>query len=133
MAAITGFDGFVDSDTDSSDADTNVIVMKGRPKVAIDKERLQYLRSLKFTWEEIGKLMGASSKTVQRRAKEWNIKTFSVISNDELDHIISELVSQFPHYGEVMIRGHLHSQKVSIVDQIILSIIIIINCLELIS
>ncbi|XP_019860862.1 PREDICTED: uncharacterized protein LOC109589179 [Amphimedon queenslandica] len=87
---------------------------KGRPKVHIDRERMEHLRSLKFTWEDIGNLLGVSSKTIQRRSKEWGMKSFTEISDADLDALISEVLQQFPHYGEAMIRGHLHSQKVLI-------------------
>lgn len=55
-------------------ADSSRAVAIGRPKCDIDRERLQQLRSLKFKWKEIAALIGTSSKTVQRRAKEWNIQ-----------------------------------------------------------
>ncbi|XP_019855224.1 PREDICTED: uncharacterized protein LOC109584086 [Amphimedon queenslandica] len=87
---------------------------KGRPKVHIDRERVEHLRSLKFMWEDIGNLLGVSSKTIQRRSKEWEKKSFTEISDADLDALISEVLQQFPHYGEAMIRGHLHSQKVLI-------------------
>ena len=42
---------------------------KGRPKAKVDRHHLEYLISLRFTWEEIGVIMDVSSKTLQRRAK----------------------------------------------------------------
>lgn len=84
---------------------------KGHPRAAIDRERLQRLRSLKFTWGQIGSLVGASYKTVQRRAKEWSIVTYSSIPDSDLD---DRIASEFPNSGEVMVNGHLLSQKVRI-------------------
>ena len=85
----------------------------GRPKRIIDKEQIKYLRSLRFTWNEIESLVAVSSKTLQRRAKEWNIEKYSNIGDDSLDQIVQEIKSRFPRSGEVMIRGHLNSQKVA--------------------
>ena len=85
---------------------------KGRPKAKVDRHRLEYLRSLRFTWEEIRAIMNVSSKTLQRRAKEWGIHTYSHISDATLDGAIRNGLQQFPSYGEVMMRGYLHSQKV---------------------
>ena len=85
----------------------------GRPKRFVDREQLEYLRSLRFTWSEISSLLGASPKTLQRRAKEWNITTYSNISDDALDEIVQQTLSRFPTSGEVMLRGHLNSQQVS--------------------
>ena len=109
------FDGDYRSETDRDEfyelgGDATV---KGRPRVQINQERLEHLRSLKFTWEEIGSLLGVSSKTVQRRAKEWGLKLFTLIADVDLDAMISDVLNQFPRYGEVMIRAHLQSQKVS--------------------
>ncbi len=86
--------------------------MKGRPRCQVEREQLQHLRSLRFTWTEIAAILETSSKTIQRRAKEWNIETYSIISDHDLDEVILSILNQFPRYGEVMIRGHLHSQQV---------------------
>jgi len=45
-------------------------------------------------------LVHVSSKTLQRRAKEWNIKGYIDIDNESLDEIIQETKSQFPASGE---------------------------------
>lgn len=62
--------------------------------------------------EEISSILGTSPKTIQRRAKEWNLPTFSSISDSELDSIIRDLLSQSPTLGEIIICGHLKSRKV---------------------
>ena len=85
---------------------------KGRPRHPIDQEQLRFLRSLHFSWEDIAAMLGTSAKTVQRRAKEWNITTFSEISDSDLDQIVSSILAQFPCAGEVMLRGHLQSLQV---------------------
>ena len=90
----------------------DIPVLKGCPKKSVDKEQLEYLRSLHFTWEEIGSLMGTSSKTIQRRAKEYNIKTYSTLPDDSLDQLVRDIISQFPSTGEVMLRGHRQAMKV---------------------
>ena len=85
----------------------------GRPKTFVDREQLEYLRSLRFTWNEISSLLGVSSKTLQRKAKEWDITTYSNISDAKLDEMVQQIQTRFPTSGEVMIRGHLNSQKVA--------------------
>ncbi len=84
----------------------------GRPQKLVDKDQLELLRSLLFTWDEIAALLGVSSKTIQRRAKEWNIKIYSSISDADLDRVIGTIISQFPQSGEVMLSGHLRALKV---------------------
>ena len=79
----------------------------GRPRRAVDKEQLKALRSLQFTWQEISEIVGLSVKTLQRRAKEYGITSFSTITDDELDEIVRNCVEEFPRAGEVMLRGQL--------------------------
>ena len=49
----------------------------GRPRITVNKEQIEILRSLRITWEEISLMMGVSVKTLQRRARD-------TISNDFL-------------------------------------------------
>ena len=80
----------------------------GRPKHAVDRDQLEFLKSLNFTWEDISSIMGVSVKTPQCRAKEWNIANYAGISDGELDAVILGHLNEFPHAGEAMISGHLH-------------------------
>ena len=77
----------------------------GRPRQFVDRQQLEFLRSIHFTWEDIANLLGVSIKTLQRRAKEWGIKTFSVMS---------EYMRECPHSGEAMINGHLRSGNIHV-------------------
>ena len=86
----------------------------GRPRQFVDRQQLEFLRSMHFTWEDIANLLGVSVKTLQRRAKEWGIKTFSVISDCDLDHAVSEYLCESPFSGEAMINGHLRSGNVHV-------------------
>lgn len=86
----------------------------GRPRTLVDRQQLEYLRSLSFTWSEISTILGASIKTLQRRAKEWNILTFNNITSDDLDAMLREILLEFPGAGEVMLNGHLRSKGVHV-------------------
>ena len=86
----------------------------GRPRALIDKERLEFFRSLHFKWTEISQIMGVSVKTLQRRAREWNIPSYTVISDADLDVLLAKHLESFPRAGEAMLRGYLVSQNVHI-------------------
>ena len=86
----------------------------GRPRALIDKERLEFFRSLHFKWTEISQIMGVSVKTLQRRAREWNIPSYTVISDADLDVLLARHLESFPRAGEAMLRGYLVSQNVHI-------------------
>ena len=85
---------------------------KGRLRCSVDKGKLEYLRSPNLTWGAAAALLGTSSKTLQRRAKDWNIPRYSTISDTQLDGTVDDVLRHFPSSGEVMICGHLQSQKV---------------------
>ena len=76
---------------------------RGRPKLIVDRERLETLRSQGFTWDQISSLM---AKTLQRRAHEWNISYYTPTSDQNLDVAVDHIISQFPNSGEIMVNGH---------------------------
>lgn len=49
-----------------------------------------------------------------RRAVEWNIETYSDVTDSTLDTIISQYLEDFPWAGEAMTRGYLQSINVHI-------------------
>lgn len=88
-------------------------IAKGRPKKTVDKEELRYLRqTLGFTWNEIASLLGVSSKTLQRRALDWDIHKYTRISDGSLNLEVDDILARFPNSGEVMINGHLKARNV---------------------
>ena len=84
----------------------------GRPHLSVDREQLQFLRSLKFSWDDISTILCASPKTLRRRAKERNIQTFSTITDS--DRIVGDLIRRFPNVGEVLLTGHLRTGAVNV-------------------
>ena len=60
----------------------------GRLKRDVDRQQLEFLRSLHFYWDDISVSFG---RTLRRRAKEWHINTFSTIVDSELDDILGDL------------------------------------------
>ena len=50
-------------------------------------------------------------KTLQRRAKDIHLVSFSQITDDDLDSLVRQIVSLFPSSGEVMLNGHLQSLR----------------------
>ena len=88
---------------------------KGRPPLKVDKRHLNFLLSANFKWKDISAILDVSVKTLQRRAKNWNLSKFHQnINDDEVDTIVREIIDRFPTAGEVMLAGYLKSQSVSI-------------------
>ena len=69
---------------------------RGRPRALVDWEKLEFLKSLHFTWEDVSAIVGVSAKTLQRRAKEWNICTYFTLTDSELDDIVRQHLRNFP-------------------------------------
>ena len=101
-------------DSQSSDSNTTSVLGVGRPRVDVDRNHLQFLRGLRFTWSEISLILNISVKTLQRRANDWNIAKYTDIPDDALDSTVREILVQFPTAGEVMLNGHLSSRGMSL-------------------
>ena len=83
----------------------------GRPRIVINMEMVELLRSTNFTWDEIAKLVGVSRSTLWRRLSEHDGTPhyFSDISDDILDSIISQYQNRNPHTGQTILKGYLES------------------------
>ncbi|XP_066935261.1 uncharacterized protein [Clytia hemisphaerica] len=84
----------------------------GRPKIYIDRDKLEYLLNLNFTATDIAKFFGASRSTVCRRLSEGGYsitKTYSAMSDDELDVCVRNILDEFPRTGYRRMKGFLQS------------------------
>jgi len=82
----------------------------GRPSYIIPVEQLLYLAEQGFTAVQMGEMIGTSTRTIQRRLAENNIRLgqrFSNLSDVELDNLVLNIISNFPNVGYRSVRGHL--------------------------
>ena len=86
----------------------------GRPRVEVNREQVEFLRSLSFSWQHIASLMGVSVKTLQRRAQLWGMRSFTDVTNPEVDEMVREFKVNFPNSGEAVLRSYLESRGVHI-------------------
>ena len=56
---------------------------RGRPRLEVDRNRLEFLRGLNFTWSEISTILGVSAKTLRRRVKDSLIYKYTLLSDSE--------------------------------------------------
>ena len=86
---------------------------RGRPKYLITSEQLEYLVSLRFSWNEISALLGVSRMTLYRRRREFGMlfvsDTLPSISNNQLREVLVQMRRQYPNFGETMTMGHVRS------------------------
>ena len=79
----------------------------------IDKEQVEFLRGLNFSWNTIASILGISRTTLYERRRELNIMddNFSSISDEELADLIRVVKEELP---ERMMVGILHSKGVNV-------------------
>ncbi len=83
----------------------------GRPRYVINKEQLQYLRSMSFTWIQIGDMLGVSYITVYRRKIEFEIADSRGrrITDEQVEKIVSDIRYEQPAVGQTMIWARIRS------------------------
>ena len=90
---------------------------RGRPKLELSREQLQYLVDHGFGVTEIGGLLGISRATVHRRIREFDMqgpREFSTLDDEDLDGIVRNIQASFPNCGEKLVEGHLVSQGIKV-------------------
>ena len=83
---------------------------RGRPRLEIPFNQLQYLLELGFSCPQIASVLGVSLSTVRRRMDEGNLSIsslYSTITDDELDAIVMDIKASFPNCGYRLMYGHL--------------------------
>ena len=91
-----------------------LMAARGRPLLIVSRSELEHLLSLRFTWSEIAAILNVSVKTLQRRAKEWNLMRYTNITLATLEESVRAILHNFPSCGEVMINGHLKSKGIHV-------------------
>ena len=99
---------------ESSDVHNNRPMMvtgrKGRPKIYISRNQLEYFLEKGFKGSDIARILSVSNKTIYRRLQEFGLPvcaSYSDISEAELDAIILDTLHNFPNCGYKSMRGHL--------------------------
>ena len=89
----------------------------GRPKIVIDMEDVELLRSLRFSWTKVAAIVGVSRSTLYRRLEEEGVSTdlrYTTIGDEALDRLIYDIKQEHPNDGERLMMGHLISRGVMI-------------------
>ncbi len=82
----------------------------GRPKTIVSEQHLRRLVEMGLTVPCISKLLGMSTRTIERRMQQFGITvrgTYSQLTDEELDNLVVAIKTTSPHSGYRMMRGHL--------------------------
>ncbi|XP_041854853.1 uncharacterized protein LOC121648663 [Melanotaenia boesemani] len=85
---------------------------RGRPRLSISNDHLQDLIEMDLSVSCISKILGVSVKTIHRRMREWGLSirdTYSSVSDDELDSLVSTIKQQSRNLGHRIVKGRLRA------------------------
>ena len=99
--------------------------IRGCPAFSVEKNQIEYLRSLRFSWTEISNLIGVCRMTLYRRRREFDMLQTPTqeVSSEELTGIVQKLKNENPYCGETMIMGHLRAMDVVVTRERVRSVI----------
>jgi hypothetical protein len=90
----------------------------GRPALVIDLEVVLHLWDIGCKWVDIAKALGCSRQTLYNHLKSANItverKTFTQISNYDLDIRVLAISREHPFIGSTIMKGHLEAQEIHV-------------------
>ncbi len=84
----------------------------GRPKIQLNFEQIELLRSAGYNWNEVADAFMVSRSTVWRRLREYgtvSMGRYSDISDSDLDGIVRDITHRHRHTGQTLMQGHLSS------------------------
>lgn len=85
----------------------------GRPTLVVSEEQLTFLVESHFTVPQIAGILGVSVRTIRRRMTDYGLSVrmqYAVLTEQELDSIVSAIQEQFPMCGNRQMQGHLLSR-----------------------
>nr|AOC97497.1 ethylene- and jasmonate-responsive plant defensin [Flammulina velutipes] len=88
----------------------------GRPAYTLDTERLCLLHDLGNSWTDIAKVYGVDPKTIYNHLRRAGVsserKSFTDVSDEDLDEIVAHLSMDHPFIGSTIMMGHLESMGI---------------------
>ena len=86
----------------------------GRPRYFLSRDQLEFLLSLGFNKSQLSEMLGMSAHTIQIRMAEYSLSSnnYCDLSQEELDHMVTEIQEQFPRAGYRQILAILKSHGV---------------------
>ena len=83
-------------------------IHRGRPRLDIKQEQLEYLLNLGFKCPKIAELLGVSLSIIRRRMSDFGLSVtalYSSITDHELDVMVSQVKRNFPNCGSRLMRN----------------------------
>ncbi len=91
---------------------------RGRPKLEISKEDLEFFIQFGFNTTQIAQMFSVSQRTIQRRLASFgireNIPRYTDITEVELDETIKQIMREFPNCGMKRMQGFLLQREIRV-------------------
>uniref|UniRef100_A0A3B1KIQ8 Integrase core domain-containing protein n=1 Tax=Astyanax mexicanus TaxID=7994 RepID=A0A3B1KIQ8_ASTMX len=91
--------------------------LRGHPKLEIKREQIVEMLQTNLPVSQIARIVGVSTSTFFRRMKEFDLsisESYSPISDEELDTIVTNIKNGMPAAGYRMVRGRLLSMGIRV-------------------
>ena len=88
----------------------------GRPRYSIATEQISHCVSIDISWQRIASCFGISWRTLYRHRQRLGFEPlrYSVLSNKDLDRVVTHIRQNTPNAGEAYILGSLRSRGLGI-------------------
>eukprot|EP00112_Aurelia_sp_Birch-Aquarium-sp1_P015574 Seg3465.5 transcript_id=Seg3465.5/GoldUCD/mRNA.D3Y31 product="hypothetical protein" protein_id=Seg3465.5/GoldUCD/D3Y31 len=87
---------------------------RGRPRILISRKHLETLEEFGFSFAACASILGVTTQTLRNRRRHFGMELgserYSVISDNELDHEIADILQVSPEIGERCMIGALRSR-----------------------
>lgn len=95
---------------------SNHFSSRGRPKVVLNLDQVELLRCSGFSWGEVARCFLITRSTLWRRVNEYGLRfsSYTDISDNDLDCLVSTFRHRHPHSGQAMLQGYLTSAGITI-------------------
>ena len=95
---------------------------RGRPQYNISKEQLEYFIEFGFKASQIATILGVSEATIRRKYRVFEIssRSYTDISDDELDNKIKSIKGDFHQSGYRMVTGILRANGIFVQNRRVL-------------
>jgi hypothetical protein len=90
---------------------------KGRPRIIVPQEQLEFLVGLGFSTVNMASLLGVSQSTIKRHLSDFGIPircSYTEMTDNELDGVILSVLQDFPNTGYKRMTGFLRSRGIRV-------------------
>ena len=94
---------------DHEEVETMTVRPVGRQRILIQRDQIEVLRSIGYSWTRIADTLGISARTLRNRRHEFGMAvgdaTYDDLNDGQIDEIVTSILRVTPRAGQSMIAG----------------------------